>query len=105
MDKSLLPLKIKGYEDSCPICYEYWSTVAAAAPWVFPCGHMICESCYIKQRLINRTCHICREKYNLRKKKKNKKKHRNNISGTSSLDSRDSGPGLWEGWNGWDSWD
>jgi hypothetical protein len=103
MDKSSPPLKIKGYEDSCPICYEYWSTVSTA-PWVFPCGHMICEHCYLKQRLINRTCHICREKYSLKKKKKNKKKHRNNGSGSESGSSWDS-RGSWPGWNGWDNWD
>jgi hypothetical protein len=97
MDRSS-PLKIKGYEDNCPICYEYWS-IAAAAPWVFPCGHMICEKCYLKQRLVNRTCHLCREKYCLKKKKKNRRKYRydpnSNAESGSSWDSE-------FGLNGWD---
>ncbi len=70
MDKTS-PLKIKGYEDCCPICYEYWSTISAP-PWVLGCAHMICEKCYLTQRLINKVCPICREKYELRQKKRRK---------------------------------
>jgi len=103
MDKSF-PLKIKGYENNCPICYEYWSTVTAP-PWVLGCSHMICERCYLKQRSINRICPICREKYDLKKKKKNKNKRRrrpnefdSDWGSGSSWNSR----GSWNGFNGWD---
>ena len=72
MDK-LSPLKIKGYDDTCPVCYEYW---AEAAPWVFPCGHMICETCYLKQKKIKRECILCREKFNLKHQRRHKKNNR-----------------------------
>ncbi len=75
------PIKIKGYEDNCPICYELWNE---SNPWTFQCGHMICERCYLKQRLVNRFCHICREKYCLKKKKKNKRKRRYNQNNSNS---------------------
>lgn len=97
------PLKIKGYDDTCPVCYEYWAEVA---PWVFPCGHMICEKCYLKQKKVNRMCCICREKYNLkqnRKKRRNRRRgsNSNNIDSTGSWNSR----GSWDGWNDWNGWD
>src|SRR5271170_5746181 len=101
MDKSS-PLKIKGYEDSCPICYEHWSTVSAA-PWVLGCSHMICEKCYLKQRLINKFCPICREKYDLKKKRKTKTKRKSREFSEfswSSLSSKESN-NEWNGWNGW----
>jgi len=68
-----VPIKIKAYEDVCGICYEYWADVEI---WVFPCGHMICEKCYLKQRKVNNNCHICREKFALKMQRKNKKTRR-----------------------------
>ena len=100
MDKSA-PLKIKGYEDNCPVCYELWNE---SAPWVFPCGHMICEKCYLKQRKVNRMCHICRSKYCLKKQKKRNKRRTNRYN--DAINSESSGSwtsrGSWSGWNGWD---
>lgn len=68
------PLKIKAYDDNCPICYELWNE---SMPWVYPCGHMICEKCFLKQRNVNRKCHICREKFMIKNARKHKKKYRN----------------------------
>jgi hypothetical protein len=93
MDRSS-PLKIKGYDDNCPICYEYW---AEAAPWVFPCGHMICEKCYLKQKKVKRQCHICRERFNVkqnRKRRGRRNKNSDSESGTS-----------WSSWGTLDGWD
>jgi hypothetical protein len=93
MDK-LSPFKIKGYDDTCPICYEYW---AEAAPWVFPCGHMICETCYLKQRKVKRECHLCREKFNLKKQRRRRRGHRRNIDSDSGISGAS--------WNSEVSWD
>ena len=67
---SSIPVKIKGYDPNCPICMEPWYE-----PWIFPgCGHMICEKCYLKQRLITTNCHMCREKFKIRSERKCRKK-------------------------------
>jgi hypothetical protein len=72
-DKSI-PVKIKGFEANCPICLEQWSD--KIDPWVYPkCGHMICEKCYLQQKNIKRTCHICREKFGIYCQRKEKKKN------------------------------
>ena len=72
-DKSI-PVKIKGFESNCPICLEQWGT-SKVDPWVFPnCGHMICEKCYLKQKSIKRSCHICREKFGICCQRKEKRK-------------------------------
>lgn len=101
MDRAT-PLKIKGYDDTCPVCYEYWAEVA---PWVFPCGHMICEKCYLQQKKVNRTCCICREKYILKQNRKTKRRNRRRGS-NSNTESTDS-TGSWNsrGFNEWNGWD
>ena len=62
-------VKIQGYEPKCPICLSTWSTNEGVQPWVLNCGHMICESCLMKHKLVTRKCHMCREKFKTRNKK------------------------------------
>jgi len=99
------PIKIKGYEDNCPICYELWSK---SSPWTYPCGHMLCEKCYLKQQRINRMCHICRGKYSIKKQKqkqkqkKRNKRRRNRYGSNSDSENHSSSRESWPGWNGWD---
>ena len=75
-------IKVKGFEPKCPICLECWNN-NVVLPWVFPCGHMICERCLLKHKEINRKCHMCREKIKLttqrRKKQKANRIERKNI--------------------------
>lgn len=79
------PIKIKAYEDNCSICYELWNE---SSPWVFQCGHMICEKCYLHQKRVKRVCHICRDRYNLKKKRKYKK-NRNYVSESETTSESD----------------
>ena len=65
--------KITSLETNCPICFEVWNKNDNFCPWVFPCGHMICEKCYLKIKTTSRKCHMCREKFNIRQNRKNKK--------------------------------
>ena len=101
-EKTSSPIKLRGFDEkNCPICYEEYENV-----WAFPCGHMICEKCYLKQKKLNRICHMCREKYNLSRKRKNRKKNRYVPKSDSASDSWDSSVGSFNSWNGWDSaWD
>ena len=75
-------IKIHGFEPKCPICLEYWFVETeinsepsyTSIPWVLGCGHMICESCLMKHKLTNRACHMCREKFTLKRERRKRRK-------------------------------
>lgn len=92
-NKNRIPIKIRAFENNCPVCYEQWTYVM---PWVLPCGHMICECCHLKQKKVKRLCHICRERYSIRIKRRIKKPKPVDIDITEEEDN------YWFGWNGWD---
>lgn len=73
MTSKVISFKIRGFEPNCPVCLEQWS-VDIVSPWIFSCGHMICESCYMKQKKIKQCCHICRQQFVVKKERKEKKK-------------------------------
>jgi len=78
MNDKCISIKLKGFQSNCPICLEQWSDTLT--PWVYTsCGHSLCEKCYLKQKSIKRTCHICREKFEVCCKRKEKKKKSNLI--------------------------
>lgn len=83
MEKKPTAIKIQGFEPKCPICFEDWNALKGIGPWVLSCGHMICERCFIKHKKNTKKCHMCREKFNLTKKRRKKQKakriERNNI--------------------------
>jgi hypothetical protein len=76
LDAPLGAIRINGYEPKCPICFSLWNG-EDTIPWVFPyCGHMICERCYLKYKLTTRKCHMCREKFRVRKQYVDKRRKR-----------------------------
>lgn len=97
MDRVGVPIKIKCYEDNCSICYELWNEIS---PWVYPCGHMICERCYLKQKAINRKCHMCRKKYDLRhRNKKSKEKKKKEIKNDIEETIESEYSNMWTNWS------
>jgi len=75
-------IKIQGFEPKCPICLESWFVAddvnsepcKKVMPWVLGCGHMICEGCLMKHKMVNRSCHMCREKFTMKRQRRQRRK-------------------------------